>query len=252
MATWIWVIIIIAVAIVVALAATAVARKSRTAALRRQFGPEYDRTLSATEDQQVAEAALRERQRKRAQLDVKPLSSASRTRFAEDWRDIQERFVDSPSEAVASAGALLRDVMVERGYPREDPAVQADLLSVDYPEVIEDYRAADGVRQRAHLGQASTEDLREAVIRYRALFQALLQDEPADSAAADDAAADDAAATGPAASNGASPAPEAAARDRADSEPDRTGEETAMAANRAAGSRAAEEIDEVEGDDDAG
>jgi len=178
MAIWAWILIAIAVVVVVALAALA-ERRRRTAALRERFGPEYDRTLEASDDRRAAEAELRERERQRAKLDIKPLPEGTRADFAQEWKDVQERFVDQPSDAVVAADGLVYRVMEARGYPMGDFDAQASLVSVDYPEVVDNYRFAHGVRERSQAQQASTEDLREALLRYRSLFDELLR-APAD------------------------------------------------------------------------
>ena len=176
MAAWIWIVIIIAVVAVVALAAV-VARNRRTAMLRDRFGPEYDRTVEHRDDRRAGEAELLARQRQRAQFDVKPLPEADRLRFAAEWRDLQERFLDEPAQATDAADVLVTRVMQARGYPMQDFDTQADLVSVDYPETVENYRFAHAVQQRAQTQQASTEDLREALLRYRSLFDELLRPE---------------------------------------------------------------------------
>ena len=173
MATWVWILIAIAAVLVVALVAMA-ARQRRTTALRQRFGPEYDRAVEAREDRRAAEADLRERERQRAQLDIRPLTEDMRVRFAQEWQDVQEHFVDQPSDAVVAADKLVYSVMEARGYPMGDFDAQADLVSVDHPEVVENYRFAHGTCERAQAQRASTEDLREALLRYRSLFGELL------------------------------------------------------------------------------
>jgi hypothetical protein len=174
MASWVWILIIIAAVVVVAAIVTAVARQRRTALLRRRFGTEYDRTLQAKESRPAAEAELRGREKQRAQFEVKPLPETTRARFADEWRDIQERFVDQPSTAVTEADSLLYRVMGARGYPMDDFDAQASLVSVDHPDVVENYRIAHGIYSRAQTQRASTEDLREALLHYRSLFDELL------------------------------------------------------------------------------
>jgi hypothetical protein len=176
MATWVWILIVIAAVVVVALIAMA-ARQRRTTALRQRFGPEYDRAVEAREGRRAAEADLRDRKRQRDQLDIKPLPEDMRMRFAQEWHDVQARFVDQPSEAVAAADKLVYSVMEARGYPMGDFDAQADLVSVDHPGVVENYRFAHGIRERAQAQSASTEDLREALVRYRSLFDELLRAE---------------------------------------------------------------------------
>jgi hypothetical protein len=174
MASWVWILIVIAAVVVVAVIAMA-AHQRRTAALRQRFGPEYDRAVEAREGRRPAEADLRDREKRRAQLDIRPLPEDIRRRFAEEWRDVQERFVDQPLDAVVAADRLVHSVMEARGYPMSDFDAQAGLVSVDYPDVVENYRFAHGIHQRAQQQQASTEDLREALLRYRSLFDELLK-----------------------------------------------------------------------------
>jgi hypothetical protein len=174
MATWLWIVIVIVV-VAIALAAVMAARRRRTMALRERFGPEYDRTVEAQKNQRAAEAELRDRERYRSRLDIKPLSEAARVRYADEWRVIQQSFVDQPEEATTAAYDLVNRVMAERGYPMRDFDTQADLVSVDHPAVVENYRIAHGIHERAERQQASTEDLREAMLRYRSLFEELLR-----------------------------------------------------------------------------
>jgi hypothetical protein len=169
-------VIVIAVVVVVALVVMG-ARKRRTAMLRGHFGPEYDRAVENSEDQRAAEANLRAREKQRAEFDLQPLPEATRLGFASEWRDLQERFVDQPAQATGAADTLITRVMEARGYPMKDFDAQAELISVDHPDTVENYRFAHAVQQRAETQQASTEDLREALLRYRSLFDELLRPE---------------------------------------------------------------------------
>src|SRR3954467_2800394 len=173
MQPWVWVLLIV-VLVVVVLAAVAVMRRRRTEGLRDRFGPEYDRAVEASDDRRNAEQDLLDRADRRDQLDIRPLPEAARARYTEQWRGIQERFIDDPAGSVGAAHALLDQVMGERGYPTRDFEEQADLVSVDHPRVVENYRAAYGVYTRQRDGQATTEDLRDALVRYRSLFEELL------------------------------------------------------------------------------
>jgi hypothetical protein len=173
MQPWVWVLLIV-VLVVVVLAAVAVMRRRRTENLRGRFGPEYDRAVEASDDRRNAEQNLLDRTRRRDQLDIRPLPEAARARYSEQWRAIQERFIDDPAGSVGAAHALLDQVMAERGYPTKDFEEQADLVSVDHPRVVENYRAAYEVYTRQRDGSASTEDLRDALVRYRSLFEELL------------------------------------------------------------------------------
>jgi hypothetical protein len=113
---------------------------------------------------------------------IKPLPAATRLRFAGEWRDVQELFLDQPAQAADGADALITRVMEARGYPMRDFDAQAELVSVDYPDIVENYRFAHTVQERSRTEQASTEDLREALLRYRSLFDELLRPEGDDAA----------------------------------------------------------------------
>jgi hypothetical protein len=171
MATWAWILIAV---VVIALGVLAV-RQRKAAALRQRFGPEYERAVETQEDRKAAEAELRERERQHALLDIRPLPEDMRVRFAQEWLELQDRFVDQPAEAVEAADRLVFHVMDARGYPMGDFDTQADLVSVDHPQVVENYRMAHGIHERTQARQASTEDLREALLRYRSLFEELLR-----------------------------------------------------------------------------
>ncbi len=177
MDAWVWVLLIVAVVVIVAVVAWLVLQRRRTTQLREGFGPEYDRTVQETGSQREAEAALRERRERREELDIKPLSTAARERYSDEWRAVQARFVDEPVGAVAEADRLVTLVMRERGYPMDDFERQAEIISVDHPQVVEDYRAGHSIYTAYDRGDASTEDLRQAMVHYRALFEELLETE---------------------------------------------------------------------------
>jgi hypothetical protein len=170
-------IVIIVIAIIVVVAAIAgIAYATRRRRLQQRFGPEYDRMVEEKGSRSKAEAELANRQRRVADLDIRPLDPAARARYSENWAVVQERFVDAPQDAVMAAQRLVMTVMKERGYPTEGgDQVLAD-LSVDHANVLDHYRAAYDISQRAADNAASTEDLRQAMIHYRALFQDLLGD----------------------------------------------------------------------------
>lgn len=175
MPTWAWIVIaVVVVLVIVALVAAAIARRRRTAGLREHFGPEYDRTLEQRDGRRQAEADLRNRQKEREHLNITPLSDAARTRYAEQWRELQERFVDQPASVVTGADELVRRVMDDEGYPVDDFNSQAELISVDHPELVQNYRTAHGVWERTQRQQATTEDMRTALLSYRSLFDELL------------------------------------------------------------------------------
>jgi hypothetical protein len=176
MPTWAWIIIAVAVAIVVAGAVAAyMARQNQTKLLRERFGPEYDRTVSERGEQRAAEQELAERERKRKQLDIAPLTSEAREKYAGNWQDVQTRFVDDPPGAVDDADRLVTDVMRERGYPMDDFDQRAADISVDHPKVVENFRAAHGIYLQQQNGGGETEELRQAFVHYRALFEELLE-----------------------------------------------------------------------------
>jgi hypothetical protein len=211
MQPWVWVLLVVVV-IVLAVALWAAARQRRSANLRQRFGPEYERTVEAADDRRGAEQELADRARRRDRLNIVALPEPARARYADQWRAIQERFIDDPGGSVGSAHALLDQVMAERGYPTRDFEEQADLVSVDHPRVVDNYRAAYTVYRRQQEGQASTEDLREALVRYRSLFDELLRPE----GGAPDRRADEAADAGDARADGAADARADAAAERSD------------------------------------
>jgi hypothetical protein len=178
MSTGIIVAIIMAVIVVAALVigVMAVMRRRR---LQQRFGPEYDRVAGERDSKFKADSELAERERRVRDLDIQPLTDMARASYAAQWADIQERFVDAPADAVAGSQLLVATVMTDRGYPAEhQDQVLAD-LSVEHSDTLDHYRAAEQISAGAASGTASTEDLRLAMIHYRALFGDLLGD-PAD------------------------------------------------------------------------
>ena len=177
--------IAIAIAVVmVVLAGIAVwlfIRRRRTERLRAQFGgAEYTRTVKQGGSRRQAEAALDERAERVERLHIRPLAPGDRARFVETWGRIQARFVDGPGGAVTDADQLLGDVMSTRGYPMSDFEQRAADISVDHPLVLDHYRAAHQGALRQTRGQATTEELRQAMIHFRTLFEELVgQPEPA-------------------------------------------------------------------------
>jgi hypothetical protein len=177
MDTWIWVVIVAAVVVLLLVAVAAAVGRRRRHHLQDRFGSEYDRTVENADRRREAERSLREREARHDELDLRPLSDASRQRYTQQWSEMQSGFVDRPQVAVADADRLITDLMRERGYPVDDFETRSDLVSVDHPDVVENYRTAHGIAQRNVEGRTSTEDLRQAVISYRALFEEML-DEP--------------------------------------------------------------------------
>jgi hypothetical protein len=178
MPAWSWVVIAVAVVIVVALAvvfAASAMRRRRTERLKTHFGPEYERAVDEAGDQRAAEQELVARERKRQKLDIVPLATESRAKYAEHWHTVQTAFVDNPSKAVGDADRLVIQVMRERGYPIDDFEQRAADLSVDHPNVVEHYRAAHTLHLAQEQGDIGTEAQREAFVHYRALFDKLLE-----------------------------------------------------------------------------
>ena len=161
--------------IVAAIAVWLSLRKRRTENLRTQFGgTEYDRTLKEEGSRRHAEAGLKERNERVESLAIRPLASSDRVRFVESWSRIQARFVDGPGGAVTEADQLLGDVMSTRGYPVSDFEQRAADISVDHPLVLQNYRTAHEIAVRQAQGKTNTEDLRQAMIHYRTLFEELV------------------------------------------------------------------------------
>lgn len=175
MDAWVWIVIAVAAIVVIGLLAWAATRKRRTDQLRDRFGPEYERTVGEAGDRRAAESELLDRQKRREELDVRPLQPAARERYTASWQETQRRFVDAPADAVREADALVNQVMRERGYPIDDFEQRAADISVDHPHLVENYRSARGIAERSGSGKASTEDLRQALVHYRALFDELLE-----------------------------------------------------------------------------
>jgi hypothetical protein len=175
MDAWVWIVIALVALVVIGLVAWSVMTRRRTDQLRDRFGPEYERTVQSEGDKRTAESELLQREKRREQLEIRPLQPAARERYLGSWRDIQNRFVDVPVEAVREADALVTQVMRERGYPMEDFDQRAADISVDHPHLVENYRSAHEAARRSAEGQATTEELRQAVVYYRALFEELLE-----------------------------------------------------------------------------
>jgi hypothetical protein len=166
--------VLAAALVVVALLAWALWRRRRTATLSSRFGPEYERTVTELGKKSKAEAELAARARRRETLDIHPLTPAERDRYLALWRTTQARFVDGPGAAVSEADLLVAEVMRMRGYPMADFDQRAADISVDYPQLVQNYREAHRLAEASHAGQAGTEDLRQAMVHYRALFEELL------------------------------------------------------------------------------
>jgi hypothetical protein len=175
MASWVWVLIAVAVVALLAIVVWQGLARRRTGRLQEQFGPEYDRTLGTTDSKSEAEAELQAREERRQQLEIRPLSQAARDRYLQTWQSVQAQFVDDPPGAVAGADSLIQSVMADRGYPVDDFEQRAADISVDHPQVVENYRHGHRLAQASADGRDSTEDLRQAMRHYRALFDELVE-----------------------------------------------------------------------------
>ena len=153
------------------------ARRKTTERLRERFGPEYDKTVSAYQSQQSAEAELSKREKRVRKFNIVSLPRAERARYRENWIVVQNRFVDQPDSAVSDAHRLVQEVMQRCGYPLTDFEQSAADISVDHPHVVENFRAATRIADRSEKSNASTEELRQALVHYRILFDDLLKSE---------------------------------------------------------------------------
>lgn len=168
------ILIILAALVIVLVIGSVITKRRRSAALRDRFGPEYEHRLEERGDKRAVESELRDVSKRRKSLEIRPLNPASRARYGEEWRTVQSRFVDQPDQAVTEADSLVAQVMRERGYPVEDFDDQMDMVAVDHPEVAANYRQAHAISIRNRDRLASTDDLRQALIHYRSLFEELL------------------------------------------------------------------------------
>lgn len=168
--------ILIGAVVVLGLLFWLIARRKNSAALRERYGEEYDRTVEARGGVGKAERDLEERERRVKQLDIRPLGPKERSEFIEEWREVKAVFVDSPVEAVHHADRLLAKIMTTRGFPMADFDRRYEDLTVDHGEVARHYREGHDVVLRHGRGEASTEDLRQAMIHFEALFDDLVNE----------------------------------------------------------------------------
>ncbi|HEY6968971.1 MAG TPA: hypothetical protein VJA94_07200 [Candidatus Angelobacter sp.] len=150
-------------------------RRANTAGLRERFGPEYERAVQQHGSKRKAEAKLADREMRVEKLKIRDLDPAKQERFSGEWSLVQSRFVDYPKGAVTEADELVSSLMKARGYPVADFDQRAADISVDHPRVVENYRSAHRIALQLGRGEASTEDLRTAMIHYRSLFEELVQ-----------------------------------------------------------------------------
>ena len=169
------ILLVVLIVLVIVAAVVLYSQRRRSEALRQKFGPEYQRTVSQLGDERKAEAELTAREKRVGKLEIRTLGPEERARFAESWKRAQARFVDEPSQAAADADILVQDLMKARGYPMGDFEQRAADVSVDHPQVVTNYRAARDIAVRNNAGEATTEDIRQAMVHYRSLFDELLQ-----------------------------------------------------------------------------
>ena len=170
------IVIILVILVIIAAVAAFVYQRRKSAQLEQKFGTEYDRTVEQSDDRRSGEKVLREREKRRSQFDVVPLSGADADRYREEWLAIQGGFVDRPAEAVQEADSLVVRIMRDSGYPVDDFDHRVDDISVDHPDVAQHYRDAHAVATAQLNGTADTEQLRQAVTSYRELVDVLLRD----------------------------------------------------------------------------
>jgi hypothetical protein len=178
MPTWEWILIAASVVIVVAaviVAAGLLNTRRRTARLKQHYGREYERLVSEGGSEKAAEKELIARERNRDRLDIAPLTPSALSDFTARWHQVQTGFVDDPATAVGVADRLVTEVMRERGYPVDDFDQRAADISVDHPQIVDNYRVAHGIHLAQQRGDVSTEQQREAFVHYRALFGKLLE-----------------------------------------------------------------------------
>jgi hypothetical protein len=175
MPVWGWIIIGVVAVAVAAVAGWLAYSARRRKQLQEHFGTEYDRAVAEQGGRREADAELARREKRREELDIQPLAAEDRTRYRDEWQRVQAEFVDAPEEAVSDADKLVSEVMRQRGYPMEDFESRAADVSVDHPDVVNNYREAHRIAEMTNNGGASTEALRKAMIHYRALFAELVE-----------------------------------------------------------------------------
>jgi hypothetical protein len=165
----------VAILVVIALAVWFINKKKQSHRLKVRFGPEYGRSVDNLGSRAKAESELKAREKRVNNLSIIPLTPSEAARFSQTWTDLQGRFVDNPKGTVVQADELIRELMLKRGYPMGDFERRAADISVDHPAVVANYRAAQAIAVRDERGEANTEELRKAVVHYRALFDEMLE-----------------------------------------------------------------------------
>jgi len=176
--TYIIIAVVLVLVVIVAILGLVFARRRGTEQLHDHFGPEYDHTVQTLGDEKKAQTELKERQKHVEALDIHPLSVSERGRYLADWTAVQSQFVDEPGQAIVAADRLIMEVMQARAYPVADFEQRAADISVTYPALVSNYRAAREIAIKNEQHQADTEELRQAMIHYRSLFEELLGPEP--------------------------------------------------------------------------
>jgi hypothetical protein len=172
--------LLVLLAVVVVAIGVAVGMVMRRRALQRRFGPEYDRAVEAHESRLAADRELINREKQHAQLQLRDLEPAARDRYAQEWREVQAQFVTDPAGAVVAGDELVTRLVADRGYPTDDYDRQLAVLSVEHARPLAHYRDAHEIFLRGQRGDATTEELRQALVHYRALFADLLDERPSD------------------------------------------------------------------------
>jgi hypothetical protein len=166
--------VVVVLVIIGGLLALVFSRRKRSDQLHEHFGPEYDHTVQALGDEKKAQTELDARQKHVDALNIRPLSATEREHYVADWAAVQSKFVDEPGQAIGDADRLIMEVMQLRAYPVSDFEQRAADISVNYPDLVSNYRAAREIATKNKQGQADTEELRKAMIYYRSLFEELL------------------------------------------------------------------------------
>jgi hypothetical protein len=173
--TWVNAAVLVLALIAIAFLIARERKRRQSRRLQERFGPEYGRVVAQRGDRTKAESELKAREQRVERLTIVALAPADAAKFGQAWSALQGRFIDNPKGVVMDADRLVRDLMVKRGYPMGDFERRAADISVDHPALVETYRSAQAIALRDQRGEASTEELRKAVVYYRTLFDELLE-----------------------------------------------------------------------------
>ncbi len=173
------VVIVLVLLVAAAAVVAAVVRKRRSARLRSSFGSEYDRTVEATGTRRQAEKQLADRQSRHAELETRPLTAASRSRYLTAWEGVQSRFVDRPVISLSEADTIVTKILAERGFPTDDTRASEEMLSVQHAHVLDSFRAGHAIEQANTSTRSDTEQVRQGMLHFRSVFEAMLEDDPA-------------------------------------------------------------------------